>query len=85
MAKKMENKLRLFKDCDDLFDNVDSEVILVWVNKYAAAIESRKTFQTKYQKKKRLLAQAAKQWLDADELARIEQIAEGEEDEDAGN
>lgn len=72
--------LREFADTDDLFDNVESEQILEWVNAYAKLIGQRKSFQRKYQKRKQLLAKAAKTMLDPDEIARMQQIAEEDED-----
>lgn len=70
-----QDKLRVFTDTDDLFDNASSEKILQWVNSYAKSIEGRKGYQKKYQKQRRLLMAAAKEMLAPDELARIEEEA----------
>lgn len=76
MASKAANKLRVFASVDDLLDNNDNEFILKWVNAHARALEGRKGYQTKYQAQRRILMKAARQILDADELAAIERQAE---------
>lgn len=75
MPKAMENKLREFKDIDDLFDSATSEKILEWVNAHAKAIDYRKSHQKVYQGKRRLLMKYAKEQLAPDELRRIEELA----------
>lgn len=76
MSKAMENKLRVFKDLDDLFDSATSEKIFEWVNAHAKAIDYRKSHQKVYQGKRRLLMKYAKEQMAPDELRRIEQMAE---------
>lgn len=78
MASKAENKLRVFKDADDLLDNVDNDVILGWVNAHAKAVAYRQGHQKVYQKKRRLLVKYAAEMMDADELKRIGELAQGE-------
>lgn len=70
------NKLRVYKDCDDLFDNADSDTILKWINAYATMLDTRREHHRKYQAKKQLIAKIAARMLDPDELERIEQIAQ---------
>lgn len=86
MARQGETTLRRFKDFDDLFDNVENEQIVAWLNEYAdvkphydklcKAEEKRSGYHKVYQERKKLLVKAMQERLDPDELARIKQLAE---------
>lgn len=78
MPERMENKLREFKDTDDLFDSASSETILRWVNQLAKQVDYRKDHQKVYQKKRRLLMKAAEELLAPDEKRRILEMATNE-------
>lgn len=75
MPKPSETKLRTFADCDDLFDNVESETILAWINEYAEKEEARKAYHRKYQAKRGAFLKIAQKMLDKDELQLVDRIA----------
>lgn len=72
----MATPLRHFADCDDLFDTATSEEILAWVNELAKVKAGQREMGLRYRSKQKVLAQAARQLLDPDELARVEQLVE---------
>lgn len=78
----MANDLRRFLDVDDLFDNIENDVILDWVNAYHAVKTSQRAQGKRYRVKQSILAKLAEQYLEADEIRRVkEQAAEEVEDE----
>jgi hypothetical protein len=86
MARQGETVLRKFKDFDDLFDNVENEQIVAWLNEYAAikpryeklqaAEEKRTGYHKVYQERKKISMKLLEERMDPDELARIKQLAE---------
>jgi hypothetical protein len=80
------SNLRVFKDCDDLFDSVENEEILEWVNAYAKiapqfeklnhAEEKRRGYHKVYQERRKLIMSALTERLDPDELKRLKDEAE---------
>lgn len=86
MAQHGEIILRTFKDFDDLFDNVENEQILTWINEWAAAKprfeklsqaeEKRNGYHKVYQEKKKISMKLLTERLDPDELKRIKELAE---------
>lgn len=86
MARNGERVLRKFQDFDDLFDNVENEQIVKWLNEYAeikpryeklaAAEEKRSGYHKVYQAKKKIMVGLLEKQLDPDELKRIKEEAE---------
>ncbi len=86
MAQQGETLLRKFKDFDDLFDRVENEQILLWINEWAdakpryerlnKAEEKRTGYHKVYQEKKKILTKLMEASLDPDEIRRIKDEAE---------
>lgn len=90
-----DDRIRHFKDLDDLFDNIDNEVILEWINEYAKLLpeyaklqeaeNKRKGYHKVYNERKKITLAEVSKLLDPDELKRIKDRAEklvaGKEDE----
>lgn len=86
MARQGETILRRFKDFDDLFDNVENEQIVEWLNEYAAikpryeklarAEEKRTGYHKVYQERKKISMKLLEERMDPDELKRIKELAE---------
>lgn len=86
MARNGETILRRFQDFDDLFDNVENEQIVKWLNEYAdmkpryeklaAAEEKRSGYHKVYQEKKKIMTKLLEKQLTPDELQRIKEEAE---------
>lgn len=78
--------LRKFADVDDLFDTIDNEVILAWVNelnemkpkfeKLNKAEKKRQGYHAVYQERRKLTIAALTERLDPDELKRLKRLAE---------
>jgi hypothetical protein len=78
--------LRHFKDLDDLFDSIESDVIFGWVNelnqikaryeKLDAQDKKRREYHKVHQESRKLIVQAMHEQLDPDEIARLKKLAE---------
>jgi hypothetical protein len=69
-------KPREFDGWPDLSAHLSEELIVKFINHYAQMIHARDTSGKRWRTKRQLFADLAKQQLDPDEIARIEQLAE---------
>lgn len=86
MARHGETALRKFKGFDDLFDNVENEQIVEWLNEYAdikphydklVKAETKRTgYHKVYQERKKITLKLLEEQLDPDEIERIKALAE---------
>lgn len=71
------SSLRVFKDVDELFDSIENEVILSWVNELAEVKARQRDMGRRYRMKQQIFAKLAQEHLDADEIRRVrEEVAE---------
>lgn len=69
------SNLRHFTDTDDLFDSIDNEIILGWVNELAKIKASQRAMGTRYRFKQQAFAKLAARLADPDELRRLQELA----------
>lgn len=69
------SNLRHFKDLDDLFDNVENDLLLTWVNELHKKKVAQGQMGKRYRLKQQMLAKLAQEHLDKDEVERVKGMA----------